>query len=282
VLGPLNSLLWYVPSSKYIWSSDPILFLQEQIRDIIIISSSLCDSSATSSRVLGRHLATLGAAYADDTYLMGCIEPTLMALADTVRSFRQDADLEVCLGKCTIYMPGIPEEHSHQLISDCIVTNASGTLGPLLPMLTSNLDVIQVHCLRVVGPSVGTSEYVREYVRIKCGTICKDVETIRICADPLIRYHLLKFCMNTRLSFLSRNVTPDYMATSSTDSSHIGPAHVDQKIVNEVISTATGQETNTAHAELVQVHRPIPAPQMRVRDNSDSSIWFGSILFGYS
>jgi hypothetical protein len=24
VLGPLNSLLWYVPSSRYIWSSDPI------------------------------------------------------------------------------------------------------------------------------------------------------------------------------------------------------------------------------------------------------------------
>ena len=39
VLGPLNSLLWYVPSSRYIWSSAPIFcFLQEQIKDIIIIS----------------------------------------------------------------------------------------------------------------------------------------------------------------------------------------------------------------------------------------------------
>ena len=36
VLGPLNSLLWYVPSSRYIWSSAPILFLQEQTKDIII------------------------------------------------------------------------------------------------------------------------------------------------------------------------------------------------------------------------------------------------------
>ena len=43
VLGPLNSLLWYVPSSRYIWSSAPLfLFLQEQIKDIIItISNSL-------------------------------------------------------------------------------------------------------------------------------------------------------------------------------------------------------------------------------------------------
>ena len=78
--------------------------------------------------------------------------------------------------------------------------------------------------------------YVREYVRNKCGTICKDVETVHICADPLIRYHLLKFCMNTLLSFLSRNVTPDNMASSSTDPAHIGPVHVDQKIVKEVLS----------------------------------------------
>jgi hypothetical protein len=123
-------------------------------------------------------------------------------------------------------MPGIPEERAHQLIRDCILMNASGTLGPLLPMLAPNLEVIQVPGLYVVG----TSDYVREYVRKKCGTICKDVSTRRICSDPLIRYHLLKFCMNTRLSFLSRNVTPDNMATSSTDPAHIGPVHVDQKI----------------------------------------------------
>jgi hypothetical protein len=35
VLGPLNSLLWYVPSSMELGSS--FLFLQEQIKDIIII-----------------------------------------------------------------------------------------------------------------------------------------------------------------------------------------------------------------------------------------------------
>jgi hypothetical protein len=69
-------------------------------------------------RVLGRHQATLVAAYADDTYLMGRIEPTLMALADTVCSFRQDDDLEVCLDKCTIYMPGIREQRGQQLIRD--------------------------------------------------------------------------------------------------------------------------------------------------------------------
>jgi hypothetical protein len=93
-----------------------------------------------------------------------------MALADTVRSFRQDADLEVCLDKCIIYMPSIQEDHARQLIRECIEMNSSGTLEPLLPMLAPNLDVIQVHGLCVVGISVGSFHYIRAYVREKCGT----------------------------------------------------------------------------------------------------------------
>jgi hypothetical protein len=45
--------------------------------------------------------------------------------------------------------------------------------------------------------------------------------------------------MNTRLSFLSRHVTPDNMATCSDDQPHIGPIHVDKKIVREVLRAAT-------------------------------------------
>jgi hypothetical protein len=37
---------------------------------------------------------------------------------------------------------------------------------------------------------VGPKDYVREYVRNKCGTICKDIDQMRVCADPLIRYQL--------------------------------------------------------------------------------------------
>ena len=87
-------------------------------------------------------------------------------------------------------------------------------------MIAPKLDVIQVHGLCVVGTPVVASHCVREYVRNKCGTICKDVEKMRVCSDPLIRLLLLKFCMNTRLSFdrrVSRNVTPDNMATSCED-----------------------------------------------------------------
>jgi hypothetical protein len=89
---------------------------------------------------------------------MGKIEPPLLALADSVRSFKEDADLEVCLGKCTIYMPGILKEHAHQLIRDCIDADESGTLETLRPMLAHDLDVIQVQGLCIVGTPMGASQ----------------------------------------------------------------------------------------------------------------------------
>ena len=50
---------------------------------------------------------------------------------------------------------------------------------------------------------------------------------MRLMSDPLIHYHLLKFCMNTRLDFLGRNVIPANMHTANEDLRHIGPRHVD-------------------------------------------------------
>jgi len=138
------------------------------------------------------------------------------------------------------YSANLAGSRRYSLIRDCIDDDMSGKLETLRPMLEQSLDVIQVNGLCVVGTPVGPKDYVREYVRNKCGTICKDIDQMRVCADLLIRYQLLKFWMNTRLSFLSRNVTPDNMATDCDDRAHIGPAHVDNKIVQEVLRAATG------------------------------------------
>ncbi len=57
--------------------------------------------------------------------------------------------------------------------------------------------------------------------------------------------------MNTCLSFMLRNVIPDNMATDCDDRAHIGPAHVDNKIVQEVLRAATG-DTLMHAPQLVQ------------------------------
>ena len=82
-------------------------------------------------------------------------------------------------------MPGIQIEHAQTLIRECIEADMSGKLETLRPMLAQDLDVIQVQGLCVVCTPVGPTDYVREHVRNKCGTICKDIDQMRVCADPL-------------------------------------------------------------------------------------------------
>ena len=71
------------------------------------------------------------------------------------------------------------------------------------------------------------------------------------------------------------------MATDCDDRAHIGPAHVDNKIVHEVLRAATGDTLMhaSARAEVVQTQSPIPAPRGRICDNADSSVRAGSFLF---
>ena len=46
------------------------------------------------ARILERHRAITGAAYADDAYLMGKLKEALFALADAIGSFSNDADAD--------------------------------------------------------------------------------------------------------------------------------------------------------------------------------------------
>ena len=72
-------------------------------------------------------------------------------------------------------------------------------------MLAQSLDVIQFNGLCVFGTPVGPKDYVREYVRNKCGTICKDIDQMRVCADPLT---------DKCLQITTRGLTPSYKHSS--------------------------------------------------------------------
>lgn len=90
--------------------------------------------------VLGRHRDTTCAAYADDAYLMGAFEPTLTVFAAARRTFKQDADLDVRLPKCKIYMPDVTEERARYYITQCIKQDSTGLLAPFLHMMLQDLD----------------------------------------------------------------------------------------------------------------------------------------------
>ncbi len=76
-------------------------------------------------------------------------------------------------------------------------------------MLAHAHDVIQVQGLCVVGTPMGAFQYVREYVRSKCGTICNDVEQMRVCSDPLISY--APFTLTKKVRKGVKSVKPETM-----------------------------------------------------------------------
>ena len=101
------------------------------------------------ARILARHRAITGAAYADDAYLMGQLKEALFALADAIGSFSNDADLQIQSTKCKIYMPGVPEDRAHQLIRDCIESDESGALRPLAS--NAGNQFLVTHCRGPAG-----------------------------------------------------------------------------------------------------------------------------------
>jgi len=82
----------------------------------------------------------------------------------------------VCLPKCKIYMPCMQQDRTDQFICTCIESSVSGNLATLLPMLTSNLDLIQVYCLCYVPVVVTHYVYV---VRGCCGGAVGSVGVLR-------------------------------------------------------------------------------------------------------
>ena len=75
-----------------------------------------------------------------------------------------------------------------------------------------------------------------KFVAEKATEIMADVEKVKVVSDPLIHFHLLRFCQNTRLSYLSRNVPPSVMVNASCN-----VQHVDNAIVKSILQRGTKQ-----------------------------------------
>ena len=74
----------------------------------------------------------------------------------------------------------------------------------------------------------------QQFVVTKASEIIRDVDKVQVVTDPLIHFHLLRFCQNTRLAYLNRSVPPEVMAA--------GPCnlqHVDSIIVKAILGRGT-------------------------------------------
>ena len=166
---------------------------------------------------------TQGVVFADDCFLMDTLSQVLHVAADSLKSFRADADLDLQPAKFKIHIKGVSHEQARALIERCI--DSDEYLTCLRPMHDDAYGCIQADGLRVAGVSVGSDAFITNYVRSKALDVVQDVDKLNIMKDPLTKYHLLKYCQHSRLEFLGRNVSPSQM--TSPVNGIVGPQHVD-------------------------------------------------------
>ena len=85
-----------------------------------------------------------------------------------------------------------------------------------------------------VGVPIGSPQFVQAFVTEKTIVFLEDVKKLQILTDPLIHFELVRFCHNTRLSYLSRNLSPEVMTDMAG-----GVQSVDQTIVDEILRRGT-------------------------------------------
>jgi hypothetical protein len=68
------------------------------------------------ARVMNRSSTTQGVAFADETFLMDSLPQVLHIAADSLKSFRADADLDLQPAKFKIHIKGVSHEQARALI----------------------------------------------------------------------------------------------------------------------------------------------------------------------
>ena len=190
----------------------------------------------TWGRIMQRHRQARAVAFADDGYIDADLKEFLLLLAELKQAFKEECGLELQLSKCKLYIKGMSLADARQLVRDTI--EQEPRLSAISDMLHVHEDqsknVIQVEGITCVGVPIGSPEFVTAFVKTKTSAMVDDVRKLRVLSDPLTHTRLVKFCHNTRLSYLNRNLPPDVMRNPAC-----GLQTVDQAISLEVLRRGT-------------------------------------------
>jgi hypothetical protein len=128
------------------------------------------------ARIMNSSPTTQGVAFADDCFLMDTLSQVLHVAADSLKSFRADADLDLQHAKFNIHVKGVSHERARELIKKCIDSDDYFTC--LRPLLDDAFGYIQDDGLRVSGVPIGSDVFITNYVRSKALDIVQDVEKL--------------------------------------------------------------------------------------------------------
>ena len=192
-------------------------------------------------RVMARYEHARALAFADDGYIHSELKDCLLILAELKHAFKEDCGLDLQLGKCKIFLKGMPIEEARSLVRDTI--DADHRLHTLSGMLQLHDDqesnVIQVKGITCVGVPIGSPDFVTAFVKSKTKAMVDDVRKLQVLSNGLTHFRLVKFCHNTRLSYLNRNLPPAVMRNTQC-----GLQTVDTANAMEVLRRGTDTESH--------------------------------------
>ena len=154
----------------------------------------------------------------------------------TLAELKEECGLDLQLGKCKLYIKGTSLADARALVRSVI--NAEPRLSSTSEMLLVHEDqsknVIQVDDITCVGVPIGSPAFVRAFVKAKTSAMVDDARKLRVLSDALTDTRLIRFCHNTRLSYLNRSLPPDVMRNPTC-----GLQTVDQAMAMEVMRRGT-------------------------------------------
>ena len=96
-------------------------------------------------------------------------------------------------------------------------------------------DIVKVDGLVCVGVPIGTPTFVEDWASANIKDLIMDLRKLRVMSDPLIHYHLVRFCGLTRPGYMCRTLPPDIL-----QSSRVGLEDFDLAVAAEIFTKAIG------------------------------------------
>jgi len=147
-------------------------------------------------RVMSRYQRARALAFADDGYIHSELKDCLLILAELKHAFKEDCGFDLKLGKCRIFLKGMPIEEARSIVRDTIdADQCQHTLHDMLQLHDDQeSNVIQVDGITCVGVPIGSPDFVTAFVKSKTAAMVDDVRKLQVLSNGLTHFRLVKFC----------------------------------------------------------------------------------------
>jgi hypothetical protein len=124
-------------------------------------------------------------------------------LGDLKCVLKEDSGLEINISKTVVLSKTITQQHSLMWHTSSSITHHNlFTLVGRFPFTLSTLTALW-ELENNIGVSIGTDNFVRQFVPKKCRDIIEDVEKLDAIEDSFIHFQVLRFCQTTTLQHIN-------------------------------------------------------------------------------